>query len=222
MNSSGTDSDMKTLMHETGHAVHTITVKDLFTHFYKGTPSEVAEFASMGMELFTFDRWDIFYQDSKSLKQAKRKYLESIIAFFPWCAVVDKFQHFLYSKEKISSEERQKYFEEIFNDFSEKFVDWSGYENFKKISYHKQLHIFEFPFYYIEYGMAQLGAIQLWINYRKDPKKAVDAYLNALKLGSSKRIDEVYKTANVSFDFSKKMVKRLINFVYDEFKKVDL
>lgn len=222
MNSSGTHSDMKTLMHETGHAVHTIAVKDLFTHFYKGTPSEVAEFASMGMELFTYDRWDIFYPDSKSLKQAKRKHLESIIGFFPWCAVVDKFQHFLYSREKISSEERQEYFKEIFNDFSEKFVDWSGYENFKKISYHKQLHIFEIPFYYIEYGIAQLGAIQLWINYRKNPKKAIDAYLNALKLGSSKKIGEVYKTANVSFDFSKKMVERLINFVYDEFKKVDL
>ncbi|KUK50330.1 MAG: Oligoendopeptidase F [candidate division TA06 bacterium 32_111] len=220
MNSSGIHSDMRTLMHETGHAVHTIAVKDLFTFFYKSTPSEVAEFASMGMELLTYDKWDIFYKDEHSLKQAKRKQLENIINFFPWCAVVDKFQHFIYSKENISPSERKEYFKNIFNEFSEKFVDWSDYEDYMKISYHKQLHIFEHPFYYIEYGIAQLGALQLWINYRENPKKAIDDYLSALNVGSSLSISEVYKKANVKFDFSEKMMEKLINFTYDEYKKV--
>lgn len=220
MNSSGVHSDMKTLMHETGHAVHTLAVKDLFTYFYKSTPSEVAEFASMGMELLTYDRWEIFYKDEQSLKQAKKKHLENIISFFPWCAVVDKFQHFLYSKENLSSSERKDYFKSIYNEFSEKFVDWSDYDDYLKISYHKQLHIFEMPFYYIEYGIAQLGALQLWINYRENPKKAIDDYLSALKVGSSKNISEVYRIANVKFDFSRNMMEKLIEFTFDEYKKV--
>ncbi|MEO0237287.1 MAG: M3 family oligoendopeptidase [candidate division WOR-3 bacterium] len=220
MNSSGVHSDMKTLMHETGHAVHTVAVKDLFTYFYKSTPSEIAEFASMGMELLTYDRWDIFYKDQQSLKQAKKKHLENIISFFPWCAVVDKFQHFIYSKENISSSERKEYFKNIYNEFSEKFVDWSDYEDYLEISYHKQLHIFEMPFYYIEYGIAQLGALQLWINYRENPKKAIDDYLSALKVGSSLKISNVYQIANVKFDFSKKMMEKLIGFTFDEYKKV--
>ncbi|MEO0289255.1 MAG: M3 family oligoendopeptidase [candidate division WOR-3 bacterium] len=220
MNSSGVHSDMKTLMHETGHAVHTLAVKDLFTYFYKSTPSEIAEFASMGMELLTYDRWDIFYIDQQSLKQAKKKHLEGIISFFPWCAVVDKFQHFLYSRENISPSERKDYFKSIYNEFSEKFVDWSDYDDYLKISYHKQLHIFEMPFYYIEYGIAQLGALQLWINYRENPKKAIDDYLSALKAGSSLTISEVYRIANVKFDFSKDMMEKLIGFTFDEYKKV--
>lgn len=220
MNSSGVHSDMKTLMHETGHAVHTLSVKDLFTYFYKSTPSEIAEFASMGMELLTYDKWDIFYKDQQSLKQAKKKHLENIISFFPWCAVVDKFQHFLYSKNNISSSERKDYFKNIYSEFSEKFVDWSDYNDYLKISYQKQLHIFEMPFYYIEYGIAQLGALQLWINYRKNPKKAIDDYLSALNVGSSLKISDVYQIANVRFDFSKKIMEELISFTFDEYKKV--
>ncbi len=220
MNSSGSNNDMRTLMHESGHAVHTIAVSDMFTYFYKSTPSEVAELASMGMEMITYDKWSIFYPNEKQLKQAQRKQLEGMITFFPWCAIVDKFQHFIYENPTVSPEERNDYFEKLATDYQEKFFDWSQYKDYLRSLWQKQLHIFEVPFYYIEYGMAQLGAIQLWKNYMNDPKGTIEKYLKGLSLGSSKSIGEVYSTMGVSFDFSKEKMRELMSFAYDEYKKV--
>jgi len=220
MNASGSNTDMRTLMHESGHAFHTMAVKDMSSYFYKNTPSEVAELASMGMEMITYDRWNIFYEDAKQLKQAQRKQLEGIITFFPWCAIVDKFQHSVYSNPKASAEERNDLFLKLASDYQEKFFDWSSHEDSLRTLWQKQIHIFEVPFYYIEYGIAQLGAIQLWKNYMNDPKKTIEMYLKGLSLGSSKSIAEVYSAMGVSFDFSRKKMEELMNFAYGEYRKV--
>ncbi|MGE3062514.1 MAG: M3 family oligoendopeptidase [bacterium] len=220
MNASGSNSDMRTLMHESGHAVHTVKVKDMFTYFYKNTPSEVAELASMGMEMITYDRWKIFYNDEKQLKQAQRKQLEGIITFFPWCAIVDKFQHHVYANPESKPEDLLVYFNTIATEYQEKYFDWSGYKNYLPILWQMQIHIFEVPFYYIEYGMAQLGALQLWKNYLDDPKKTIEMYLKGLSLGSSVSIADVYSTMGVSFDFSRKKMEELMKFAYSEYRKV--
>ncbi len=220
MNAIGIHSDMRTLMHEGGHAVHTVSTKSQFPYYYKGTPSEVAELASMSMELLTMEYWDIFYKDEKALKQAKREQLEQILTFFPWCAIVDKFQHWIYENKNHTAEERNEYFAKLMLEFGEDNFDWSDYNDYLKVRWQRQLHIIEVPFYYIEYGMAQLGAVQVWKNYLENGQKAVEQYHNALKLGSSKPIPEIYKEAGIEFNFSNEKMSELLNFAFNEYKKL--
>ena len=220
MNATGSHGDMHTLMHESGHAVHTVAVKNMFTYFYKNTPSEIAELASMGMEMITYDKWHIFYKDKNQLKQAQRKQLEGIITLFPWCAIVDKFQHYIYANPNASVEERDSFFEKTSIEYKEKYFDWSLYRSYLRNLWQRQMHIIELPFYYIEYGIAQLGALQLWKNYMNDPKRTIEMYLEGLSLGSSKSIKETYSTMGVSFDFSKDKIRELLDFAFIEYKKV--
>lgn len=220
MNSAQMHNDMRTLMHEGGHAVHTYAVKNMFTYFYKNTPSEVAELASMSMELLTMDHWNIFYPDAAALKQAKREQLEGIITFLPWCAAIDRFQHWLYENKAHSAEERESFWIENASLYGDRYVDWSKCPDYHKITWQRQIHIFEVPFYYIEYGIAQLGALQVWKNYLEDGPKAVDSYFKALSLGSSLSIPEIYKTAGIDFDFSEKKISELMQFTYDIYKEL--
>ncbi len=100
-------------------------------------------------------------------------------------------------------------------------VDYSGLEKYVENGWQKQLHLYEVPFYYIEYGIAQLGAIGLWKQYKSDPEKALDNYVNALSLGGTKTLPELYKTAGLKFDFSPENIKSLMEFVKDELEKVE-
>jgi oligoendopeptidase F len=162
MNAVGSFRDLITMVHESGHAIHSFLSKDLELTGFKSTPSEVAELASMSMELLTMNYWNEFFENEEELKRAKKEHLESLITILPWIALVDKFQHWVYENPFHSVAERHQKWEEFSDFFSTGVTDWSGYENIKKISYQKQLHIYEVPFYYIEYGMAQLGAIAVW------------------------------------------------------------
>jgi len=220
MNAAQMHSDMRTLMHEGGHAVHTYAVKDMFTYFYKNSPSEVAELASMSMELLTMDHWNIFYPDAKALKQAKREQLEGIITFLPWCAAIDRFQHWLYENKNHSSSERESFWLDNANLYGDRYIDWTGYEDYHKVTWQRQIHIFEVPFYYIEYGIAQLGALQVWKNYMENGPKAVEDYFKALSLGSSLSIPEIYKAANIDFNFSEDKIAELMKFTYDIYKEM--
>lgn len=221
MNSAGTFRDLTTMVHEGGHAIHTFITADLELNDFKHTPSEVAELASMSMELISMDHWDVYFDDAEELKRAKKDQLKDVLKTLPWVAVVDQFQHWIYTNPNHSTEEREQSWKNIFETFGQNFSDWSEHPEALENLWQKQLHIFEVPFYYIEYGIAQLGAIAVWKNYKKNPEKGLKMYLDALKLGYTKTINEIYHTAGIDFNFSASYVKELADFVKSEIKKLD-
>ncbi|OKS85242.1 M3 family oligoendopeptidase [Mucilaginibacter polytrichastri] len=220
MNSANTFRDLTTMVHEGGHAVHTFLTADLELNDFKHCPSEVAELASMSMELISMDNWDVFFTDPEELKRAKRDQLIDVIKTLPWVAVVDQFQHWIYTNPDHTDEQRSEAWVQIYERFGASFVDWSGNKEAEINLWQKQLHIFEVPFYYIEYGMAQLGAIAVWKNYKENPEKGLQQYMDALKLGYTKTIKEIYETAGIKFDFSADYVKQLVAFVKSELEKL--
>jgi oligoendopeptidase F len=222
MNATSNLRDMVTLLHEGGHAVHSLVTRDLALNSFKHTPSEVAELASMSMELITMDFWDEFFDNDADLRRAKIQHLESIIETLPWVATVDKFQHWMYENPEHTAEERTGAWVEIYNQFTDKIMDWSGLETLQKYLWQRQLHIYEVPFYYIEYGIAQLGAIGVWKNYRENPEKGLKGYLDALKLGYTAPITEIYQAANIPFDFSKNYIAELMQFVQSELERLKI
>lgn len=222
MNSVGAQRDVITMVHEGGHAIHSFVTRELEITDFKSTPSEVAELASMSMELISMEHWDVFYDDKDELRRAKQEQLEQTLKSLLWIGAVDKFQHWLYENPEHTIPERMDTWAKIISEFSSNVVDWSGMEDIRKRGWQSQLHIYEVPFYYIEYGMAQLGAIAVWRNYKRDPEKALDNYEAALRLGYTKSIPEIYKTAGVEFNFSQSYVKELAQFVKAELDKISL
>lgn len=220
MNATSTMRDMTTIMHEGGHAVHNFLTKDLPLSDFKSPPMEVAELASMSMELISMDAWDIFFPNPEDLKRAKREQLEDIIETLPWVATIDQFQHWIYEHPTHTQDDRKKNWNAVFDRYADPITDWSGLEDGRDYAWQKQLHLYEVPFYYIEYGMAQLGAIALWRNYKLDKQKGLEGYMNALKLGNLTTIPEIYKAANIKFDFSRAYIKELMDFVKEEFEKI--
>jgi oligoendopeptidase F len=215
MNAVKLHNDVVTLLHEAGHAMHGAAARNIAIDYYCNPPSEVAELASMAMELLTMDYWDEYYKDEADLKKAKRDQLEGTLTFLPWCMTVDAFQHWVYLNSEHTSEERRNAFVSIQKRFSAG-VDWTGLEELRKIRWMQQLHIFEVPFYYIEYGMAQLGALAIYKNYRENKSKALQQYQDFLNIGYSKPVRDIYKAAGISFDFSESYLKELVDFVKAE------
>ncbi len=220
MNSAGTFRDLTTMVHEGGHAIHTFLTAGLELNDFKHCPSEVAELASMSMELISMDNWNVYFENEEDLKRAKRDQLFDVLKTLPWVAVVDQFQHWIYTNPDHTSEQRTEAWTQIYSQFGAGFVDWSDHREAEQNLWQKQLHIFEVPFYYIEYGMAQLGAIAVWKNYKENPEKGLQQYLDALKLGYTKTITEIYETAGIKFDFSVEYVKELAAFVKAEMEKI--
>ncbi len=219
MNAAGTHRNVVTMCHEGGHAMHTFLTNDESLIHYRNTPSEMAETASMSMELITAERWNIFY-DKKDHIRARREHLEDIISFFPWCATVDAFQHWVYLNPEHTVAERDNYFDELIQRFTPGLVNWDGYDHFRKSLWQRQLHIFGMPFYYIEYGIAQLGALQVYRLYKQDPEAALAGYIKGLSLGSSKPLPEVWEAMGIKFDFSADTLKELVEFVQQELTKL--
>lgn len=220
MNASGNLRDVETLVHEAGHAIHSFQMAPLDLNAFKNTPSEVAELASMSMELLTMNTWDAYFDDPKSLNRAKAEQLEGILGTLPWIAQVDAFQHWIYENPNHTVDERTAAWMDLSKRFGSGEVDYSGMESALENSWHKQLHIFEVPFYYIEYGFAQLGAIGVWRNYMKNGHAAIESYKAFLKLGYTHSIPKVYETAGVKFDFSANYIQELMQFVHDELQVV--
>jgi len=216
MNAAGQTSDVTTMVHEGGHAVHSFLAHSLELSAFKEYPMEIAEVASMAMELFSMDHWEVFFSNRKDLSRAKLKELEKVITIFPWIATIDKFQHWIYENPKHTEEERTAKWLEILNEFSSVVVDFSDLEEYRKSAWQRQLHLFEVPFYYIEYGIAQLGAIGLWMQFKKDKEKALDNYMNALSQGGTRTLPELYKSAGLEFNFAPEKIRELMEFVKNE------
>ena len=220
MNAAGQMSDVTTMVHEGGHAIHSFLAHPLSLSAFKEYPMEMAEVASMSMELFTMNHWQAFFDNVHDLNRAQEHQLERTITIFPWIAIIDKFQHWVYENPTHSIEERTQAWTSIAKEFSTNSIDYSGLDQYREIGWQRQLHLFEVPFYYIEYGIAQLGAIGMWMQYQKNPTLALENYMNALSLGGTKTLPELYQTAGISFDFSSNYVKTLMDFTKDELEKL--
>lgn len=220
MNASGQMSDVTTMVHEGGHAVHSFLAHPLELSGFKEYPVEFAEVASMSMELFTMNHWQVFFNNEEELKRAKIHQLERVITIFPWIALIDQFQHWVYENPTHSAEERIKKWTELQNEFTSSVIDFTGLEEYRKYSWQRQLHLYEVPFYYIEYGIAQIGAIGMWKQYKEKPSVALDNYTNALHFGGTKTLPELFNTAGLKFDFSSDHIKELMNFVDSELQQL--
>jgi len=220
MNAAGQMSDVTTMVHEVGHAIHSFLAHPLPLSAFKEYPMEIAEVASMSMELFTMNHWQAFFDNVHDLNRAQEHQLERTITIFPWIAIIDKFQHWVYENPNHTIEERTQAWTTIAKEFSTNSIDYTGLDEYREIAWQRQLHLFEVPFYYIEYGIAQLGAIGMWMQYQKNPTLALENYMNALSLGGTKTLPELYQTAGISFDFSSSYVKTLMDFTRDELEKL--
>ena len=170
----------------------------------------------MALELLAWDKMDVFYEDASELARAQRSKLEGIIRFFPWMATIDGFQHWIYSHPGHTVEQRRQAWNEILGRFSSRVVDWRGHEDYRDYLWQVQLHLFHHPFYYVEYGIAQLGALQLWAQYRADPDGALARYRQALELGGTRPLPELFETAGLSFRFDRETLEPLIEMVRGE------
>ena len=220
MNSANSLRDLTTMVHEGGHAIHTFLTANLELNDFKHCPSEVAELASMSMELISMDNWHLYFENEDDLLRAKKEQLADVLKTLPWVAVIDQFQHWIYTNPGHNAADREEAFKQIYTRFGHGFTNWDGLEKEFANVWQKQLHLFEVPFYYIEYAIAQLGAIAIWKNYKENPEKALQQYLDALSLGYSKPINEIYETAGIKFDFSIGYVEELVSFVKDELQKL--
>ncbi len=216
MNASGQLDDVTTMVHEGGHAVHSFLTHSLELNGFKDYPTEIAEVASMSMELFSMDHWHVFFDNAEELVRAKEQQLERVITIFPWIATIDKFQHWVYENPGHSETERADKWMTILEEFSSPVIDFTGLDEYRCFAWQRQLHLFEVPFYYIEYGIAQLGAIGLWKQFKENPDKAIANYINALSLGGTRTLPELFKAAGLAFDFSPNNISTLMQFVKGE------
>jgi oligoendopeptidase F len=215
MNAAGMHGDVETLLHEGGHAFHALAAKTEPLVFLRHAPIEFCEVASMSMELLGCEHFDILYKDPADIARAKRQQLEGVIRLLPWVATVDAFQHWIYTHPGHTAAERTAAWLEVRKRFMGA-VDFSGLEEAHAAMWQRQLHIFELPFYYIEYGIAQLGALQLWLKSQTDLPQALSNYRYALSLGGTRALPELFSAAGLVFDFSEKTVAPLVEAVSEE------
>ncbi len=220
MNAVGVDGDVRTLLHEGGHAFHTMAARSEPLTSYRQAPMEFCEVASMGMELLAGEHLGTFYKNEEDMKRSRREHLEGVISILPWVATIDAFQHWIYTHPGHDREARKKAWLETLDRFSTGLVDYSGLEEEKAYAWHRQLHIFEVPFYYIEYGIAQLGALQLWARAKQDKQAALADYKQALALGGSKPLPELFEAAGLKFDFSEQTIAPVMDSLGEELAKL--
>jgi oligoendopeptidase F len=218
MNAIGLQRDVETILHEAGHAFHAQATREEDLYAYRGAPIEFCEVASMAMELLGNEFLEEFYPTAEA-NRARKTHLEGIIGFFPWMATVDAFQHWIYTHAGHTRAERKAAYLRLMDRFGGD-VDYSGCEAVRAYSWQRQLHIFLHPFYYVEYGIAQLGALQVWANSRRDKVKALNDYKKSLALGGSRPLPELFAAAGCKFQFDAATIKPLIQLANSELKKL--
>lgn len=220
MNAVGSQRDLETMVHEGGHAIHSFLSRELPLTAFKNIPSEVAELASMSMELLSMPQWTHFY-NNEDHKRAMREQLEGTLKVLPWIAQIDAFQHWVYENPKHTLSARALKWSELSAEYGTGLTDWDGYTDLIESSWQRQLHLFEVPFYYIEYGIAQLGALGVWQNSLENYSQAIEQYKNALSLGYTVPMNKIYQTAGIPFDFSSGRLQSLATLLEAELKKLN-
>lgn len=218
MNAAGSDRDIYTLLHEGGHSFHQFCMANQPIAAFRDIPSEIAEVASMSMELIGASQIQEFYPNPEDAARSRQGVLEDVIWLFPWVASIDSFQHELYKRTNHTAKDREEIWLSIMDRY-DAGVDYSQYDSIRRNLWQKQLHLFECPFYYVEYGIAELGALQVWNNFRKDPEQAFDMLFAAESLGSSRPLPELFQKAGIKFDFSPSTVEPLVQTIWDEYEK---
>ncbi|MEI5906895.1 M3 family metallopeptidase [Bacillus spongiae] len=218
LNLVNTKDDLAIFLHEMGHGIHHDLMKELPLNQYKTLPKETAELAAMSIELLTLENWTSLYHNDGEYNQVKRELFKQILEFIPMTIVIDQFQHWLYTNPSHTHEDRNNAFLRIVETYESSEVNWEGLEEWKKNQWMDVIHLFETPFYYIEYAIAQLGALQLYRNYKEDPHSTIQQFIEALSLGSSKPVKEIYSIAGIDFTLSEEMMKDLMAFVMEEIK----
>ena len=218
MNAAGLQSDLNTMVHEAGHAFHSILCKDEPIMAYRSAPMEFCEVASMSMELLTFPYLDEFYNEEEA-NRARREHLEGLATMLPWIATIDAFQHWLYTNPTHDREARTATWLGLMERFGAE-VNWNGVEDIREATWQRQLHLFGVPFYYIEYGIAQLGALQVWLNSLKQEQVAINQYMDALCLGGKEGLPVLFQTAGAKFDFGPQTIAPLFERIESELKEL--
>ena len=218
-NAVGTHSDIQTLLHEGGHAFHTIATRGEPLGDYRSAPMEFCEVASMSMELFGLERIDTIY-DSQDAREAKYLQFESIVDLFGWVATIDAFQHWLYTHPGHSRDERREKWIDLAGRFAP-HIDWGDMDDYFAYLWHRQGHLFHAPFYYIEYAIAQIGALQAWLLEREDHDGMVRAYQAALALGGSQGLPDLFETAGLRFAMGRDILNEIIPAVMKRIEELD-
>ena len=212
MNAVGLDGDVRTLLHESGHAFHALACAhhDLFA--YRHAPMEFCEVASMSMELLGGEFLSEFY-DEDDRRRSHERHFQDIVSILLWVATVDAFQHWIYAHPGHTPQERTQAWLATYRRFGGDLLDWEGLESFAAILWQRQMHIFEVPFYYIEYAIAQIGALQIWLNAKKDRRGALEKFQGALALGGSQPLPDLFRAAGLEFDFTAETLAPLISAI---------
>ncbi|MGE4620252.1 MAG: M3 family oligoendopeptidase [Planctomycetota bacterium] len=221
MNAAGKQGDVETLLHEGGHAFHSIEAREHRFIANRGAPIEFCEVASMAMELLGSPYLDVFYNNPDQVVRARIEHLEGIISLFPWVAMIDSFQHWIYTNPGHSRDDRKAQWLATMDRFGTGQVDWSGLDEIRSHRWMRQSHLFGVPFYYVEYAIAQLGALQVWRNHREEPNSAIQRYREGLSLGNTRSLPELYAGAGIRFDFSKSNLEDLISMVREEINTLE-
>ncbi|MDB3871766.1 M3 family oligoendopeptidase [Euryarchaeota archaeon] len=219
MNAAGLQGDLETMIHESGHAFHSLYCGHLDLIDERDYPIEFAEVASMSMELLTQPNWNIFYEKQEDANRAKISHLEGVVFLLPWIATIDAFQHWIYANPGHTREERKIQWISLRERFGSE-MNWEDHEDFRELSWQQQGHLFGVPFYYVEYGIAQLGALQLWQTHRKNPEKALKDYSNAMELGNTKTLPDLFAAAELKLGFDEKHLQSLIGEVEDAMSEI--
>ncbi|CAI8946464.1 M3 family oligoendopeptidase [Bacillus mycoides] len=222
LNLVNTKDNLPIFLHEMGHCIHHDLMSDIELSEYKQLPMETAELAAMSMELFTLENWASMYKNQEEFKYVKKELFKQILEFIPITLVVDQFQQWLYTTPDHTHEDRKLTFQRILEKYESDIVNWEGVEEWKKLQWLDVIHLFETPFYYIEYAIAQLGSLQLYRNFKKDPRKTIKQFTEALSLGSSKSVSEIYRVAGIEFNISEQNIKDLMEFVENEINSLEV
>ena len=211
MNAARRDSDVRTLLHEAGHSFHTFLMrKEQIPYFNANAnlPLEFAEVASTTMEILSGEDYEGIFYDRRDAARSNFEEAVGNVKLFAWVATVDAFQHWVYTHPDHTHEERAAAWVKTFGRFSG-LESYDGVEDSQTYRWQRQLHFFEVPFYYIEYGVALTGALAIWARYRRDPKDAIAAYKGALSLGAAKPLPELFAAAGVEWGFGPSTLRRL-------------
>jgi oligoendopeptidase F len=225
MNAVGIHEDVQTLLHEGGHAFQIFECGHR-PYFFLEIPSEFAEVASMAMELLASPYLETskggFYNTDQAAR-ARIQHLESLVLFWPYMAVVDAFQHWVYENPEAAREADRC--DDCWAQLWERFmpgVDWTGLEQELRTGWQRKPHIFDEPFYYVEYGMAQLGALQIWRNSLRDAESAIASYRQALSLGTSVTIPRLYEAAGADFAFDTGTLKEAVDAIRETITNLEV